>query len=218
MCRASESFRWRNRDVRPARDGWSSGRAGLPAQAAEVVNHLCGADRAEREARWALAENAPDPIRDGCLADGRSIRVVERAIVGIQLCDCLPAAAGIPVTEDLGNVSLHKVSERGHRGAHHSHDGEWTLTWSLCTSIRSTTESRPDWPPTEMNARFVPIVETAVFNGLSSRCQGHPPRRARGGCAGAGVSQRIVAPLPGDRILDRIPESLVRDPSRRRLG
>jgi hypothetical protein len=69
----------------------------------------------------------------------------------------------------------------------------------------------------KMNERFVPIVETGLFNGLSSRCLGHTPRRARGGGAGADVSQSIVAPLPGDRILDRIPESLVRDPSPRRL-
>ncbi len=113
-----------NRDVHPASDGRSSGRAGLPAQAAEVMNHLCGADQAEREARRALAENAPDPIRDGCLADGLSIRVVERAIAGIQLGDCAPAAIGIPFTEDLGHVPLHKVSERRHRGAHDSHGGE----------------------------------------------------------------------------------------------
>jgi hypothetical protein len=182
------------------------------------MNHLCGADQAEREARRALAENAPDPIRDGCLADGLSTRVVERAIVGIQLGDCAPAAIGIPLTEDLGHVPLHKVSERRHRGAHDSHGGEGTLTWSLCASVYSTTESRSGWPPMKANARFVPVVETGVFNCLSSRCLGQPPRRARAGCAGAGVSESIVAPLPGDRIPDRIPESIVRDPSRLQLG
>ena len=61
------------------------------------------------------------------------------------------------------------------------------------------------------------VIAALVFNGLSSRCLRHPPCRARGGGGGAGVSHSIVAPLPGNRILDRIQESLVRDPSGRRL-
>src|SRR5882757_6464413 len=107
-----------NRDVHAAQDWRNSGRAGLPAQAAEVVNHLCSADQTEREARRALVEDKPDPIRDGCLADALSLRVVERAILGIQFGDCAPAQAGVPLAEDLGHISLHNCSEGGRGGAH----------------------------------------------------------------------------------------------------
>jgi hypothetical protein len=112
------------RDVHAGQDRRGSGRAGLPAQAAKVVNHVCGTDEAEREARRGVVEDAPDPLGDGCLAYALSVRVIERTLLGVQLRDGAPAAAWVVLAEDLGHVSLHQFSERGRRGAHDSHGGE----------------------------------------------------------------------------------------------